>query len=50
MFYVGGERGDLLQNIVERNLIDTVVMGKKLGAPLTMPCTEKRKEQLQMLC
>ena len=24
--------------------------GKKLGAPLTMPCTEKRKEQLQMLC
>ena len=35
---------------MERNLIDTVVMGKKLGAPLTMPCTEKRKEQLQMLC
>ena len=23
---------------------------KQLGAPLTMPCTEKRKEQLQMLC
>ena len=26
---------------MKRNLIHTVVMGKKLGAPLTMPCTEK---------
>ena len=28
---------------MERNLIDTVVMGNKLGAPLTMPCTKKTK-------